>query len=111
LQVNSTYVAECLARVAGEHGLNHLSPEERYQQLTNTALHEIAGIDRQLIRNISAKVDEAAWRLHTSDAHSVAMRVRNHEVDVCCMQASNRMQKSIIAVFLGEDVLCDALTL
>jgi hypothetical protein len=79
--VHPSAIAECLARIAGQHSLNHLSPEERYQQLADVALHEIAGIHRQLIRNISAQIDKEAWRLHTSDAHSVAMRVCTHKVD------------------------------
>jgi hypothetical protein len=90
-------VAECLTRIAHEHGLNHLPPAERYQQLADTALHQISNIDRQLIRNISAKVDEEAWRLHTSDAHSVAMRVRTHEADVCMLLLNDVLNSIITA--------------
>jgi predicted neutral ceramidase superfamily lipid hydrolase len=106
---NPVCFAECLTLIAAAHGLSHLSPEERYQQLADVTPHEIACVDRRLISNISTKVDEEAWMLHASDAYSVAMRVCSHKVDIHRMQVLNQMQYSVMTQMRPQIDCIDAM--
>jgi hypothetical protein len=74
--IHAYCVAECIHRIGAAYGVNHLPQEERFRELAEVALPELAAVDRQLLKNIATKHDEQIWKLHNKEVLSVSMRVR-----------------------------------
>ena len=77
---------------------------ERYEALTKLALPEIAAIDRHLIKNITSKCDEEAWKLHSNEVLSVALRVCTSKLTLGTASSvcKIRVLQSISLVFCNQ---------